>query len=195
VTHFPKYIRTKKVEIEQEVVSLPKQFIKLITMKKLFVFALFSISMFGNAQVFKGKKDVKAQVGFSFQKGGASLIITNDYGIGENISIGIVGSFLLNADQIEIAKPKVEDKLDLKVRFNANIGNVINLDKKFDLYPGLSLGLKNLGGHVGARYFFTNGFGVFTEVGFPIARYNNEVSGYKLYNNQFVLSAGASFNL
>ena len=45
---------------------------------------------------------------------------------------------------------------------------------------------------MGARYFFTNGFGVFTEVGFPIARYNNEVSGYKLYNNQFVLSAGAS---
>lgn len=164
-------------------------------MKKLFVFALFSISIFGNAQVFKGKGDVKAQVGFSFQDGGASLYVTNDYGIGENISVGIVGSYMLDADQIELEKPKFSDKLDLKLRFNANIGNVINIDKNFDLYPGLSLGLKNLGGHVGARYFFTDGFGVFTEVGFPIARYNNEVVGYKLYNNQFVISAGASFNL
>ncbi len=164
-------------------------------MKKLFVFALFSISIFGNAQVFKGKGDVKAQVGFSFQDGGASLYVTNDYGIGENISVGIVGSYMLDADQIELEKPKFSDKLDLKLRFNANIGNVINIDKNFDLYPGLSLGLKNLGGHVGARYFFTDGFGVFTEVGFPIARYNNEVVGYKLYNNQFVFSAGASFNL
>lgn len=164
-------------------------------MKKLFMFALFSISIFGNAQVFKGKGDVKAQVGFSFQDGGASLYVTNDYGIGENISVGIVGSYMLDADQIELEKPKFSDKLDLKLRFNANIGNVINIDKNFDLYPGLSLGLKNLGGHVGARYFFTDGFGVFTEVGFPIARYNNEVVGYKLYNNQFVFSAGASFNL
>lgn len=164
-------------------------------MKKLFVFALFSISIFGNAQVFKGKGDVKAQVGFNFQDGGASLYVTNDYGIGENISVGIVGSYMLDADQIELEKPKFSDKLDLKLRFNANIGNVINIDKNFDLYPGLSLGLKNLGGHVGARYFFTDGFGVFTEVGFPIARYNNEVVGYKLYNNQFVFSAGASFNL
>lgn len=164
-------------------------------MKKLFVLALFSISIFGNAQVFKGKGDVKAQVGFSFQDGGTSLYVTNDYGIGENISVGIVGSYMLDADQIELEKPKFSDKLDLKLRFNANIGNVINIDKNFDLYPGLSLGLKNLGGHVGARYFFTDGFGVFTEVGFPIARYNNEVVGYKLYNNQFVFSAGASFNL
>jgi hypothetical protein len=102
---------------------------------------------------------------------------------------------MLSADQIELTKPKFEDKIDLKVRFNANIGNVIKLDKNFDLYPGLSLGLKNLGGHVGARYFFTDGFGLFTEIGFPIAKYNTEVVGYKLYNNQFVFSAGASFNL
>lgn len=164
-------------------------------MKKVFVFALVFSSMFSNAQVFKGKGDVKAQVGFSFQNGGTSLYVTNDYGIGENISIGFVGSYMLNADQMEITKPKIEDKIDLKVRFNANIGNVINIDKNFDLYPGLSLGIKNLGGHLGARYFFSNGFGVWTEVGLPIARYNNEVAGYKLYNNQFVFCAGASFNL
>ena len=97
-------------------------------MKKLFMFALFSISIFGNAQVFKGKGDVKAQVGFSFQDGGASLYVTNDYGIGENISVGIVGSYMLDADQIELEKPKFSDKLDLKLRFNANIGNVINID-------------------------------------------------------------------
>jgi hypothetical protein len=164
-------------------------------MKKLFLIALFSITSFVNAQVFKGKGDVKAQIGFGFQNGATSLVVTNDYGIGENISVGFVGGYLLGADEIEGSKLKFEDKLDLKARFNANIGNVINIDKNFDLYPGLSLGLKNLGGHVGARYFFTNGFGLFSEVGFPIAKYNKDVSGYKFYNNQFIFCAGLSFNL
>lgn len=149
----------------------------------------------GSAQVFKGKGDIKGQVGFGFQDGGSSLVFTNDYGIGENISIGIYGAYMLKADQIEASKPKFDDKFDLKLRFNANIGSVINIDKNFDLYPGLSLSLKNLGGHVGARYFFTEGFGVFTEVGFPVAKYKTDPVGYQIYNNQFVISAGASFNL
>jgi hypothetical protein len=39
-----------------------------------------------------------------------------------------------------------------------------------DLYPGLDLGLKNLGAHLGFRYFFSDGFGLFAEAGVPIAK-------------------------
>jgi hypothetical protein len=35
---------------------------------------------------------------------------------------------------------------------------------------GLDLGLKNLGAHLGFRYFFSDGFGLFAEAGVPIAK-------------------------
>ena len=60
------------------------------------------------------------------------------------------------------------------------------------MYPGLNLGLKNFGAHLGARYFFTEGFGLFTEFGIPLAKYNKNDNDY---NNQFVFNFGASFNL
>ena len=90
---------------------------------------------------------------------------------------------------------KFEDEFDLKARFNANIGNVIGLPENIDVYPGLNLGLRNFGAHLGGRYFFTNGFGVFTEIAAPIAKYDSDVFGYERLNNQFTFSLGASFNL
>jgi len=61
-----------------------------------------------------------------------------------------------------------------------------------DVYPGLDLGLKNFGAHLGFRYFFTQGFGVYTEAGLPIAKYDTNAIDY---NNQFTFNIGASFNL
>jgi hypothetical protein len=64
-----------------------------------------------------------------------------------------------------------------------------------DIYPGLNLGLRNFGAHLGVRYFFSEGFGVYTEAGIPIARYDRNIQGFDEYNNQFVFQIGASFNL
>ncbi|MFN5773154.1 DUF6646 family protein, partial [Flavobacterium sp.] len=92
-------------------------------------------------------------------------------------------------------KPRFEDRADVRLRFNANIGNVFKIDEKLDIYPGLSLGLRNFGGHLGVRYFFTNGFGLYTEFSAPFSRYDSDVVGYEYYNNQFLFNIGASFNL
>ena len=88
------------------------------------------------------------------------------------------------------------DRFDIKGRFNANLGSVLNIDENFDFYPGLNISLKNFGGHFGARYFFSEGFGIFTEAAFPIAKYSNDETeiGYYIHN-QFVLNIGAVFNL
>jgi hypothetical protein len=64
-----------------------------------------------------------------------------------------------------------------------------------DIYPGLNLGTRNFGAHLGFRYFFTEGFGVYTEAGVPLARFDSNVQGFEEYNNQFVFQIGASFNL
>ena len=188
-------------------------------MKKITTLIIVLVAFTTNAQVFKGKGDTKFQVGANMQKGGTGINVTTDFGLGKNMSFGFVAGYLLNADNITISeteyfiqnpsfdpmvngsnpnlttKPEFMDRLDLKIRFNANIGNVLNISDAMDVYPGLSLGLRNFGGHIGARYFFTDGFGVYSEAGFPIASYKNNLVGFDKYNNQFTFNIGASFNL
>lgn len=173
-------------------------------MKKITTFLFLVAVSLMNAQAYKGKGDIKGQVGAIVQAGGTGIGVSADFGIGENMSVGLVSSYLLSAnDEIyyfdgtnfSTSNPKFQDRVDLKARFNANIGNVIGLDDKMDVYPGLNLGLRNFGGQVGFRYFFTNGFGVFGEAGFPIAKYDKNVDTFEYYNNQFAFTFGASFNL
>ena len=162
---------------------------KLIT-----VIAIITVSMI-NAQAYKGKGDIKAQVGANIQNHGTGINVGADFGLGENMSYGFVASYLLSVVKIADVKPDFEDRADFKVRFNANLGNVFKLDKKMDIYPGLNLGTRNFGAHLGFRYFFTEGFGVYTEAGIPLAKYDSNVQGFEEYNNQFVFQIGASFNL
>ncbi|WP_072782159.1 DUF6646 family protein [Flavobacterium haoranii] len=163
-------------------------------MKKLIIFTLFLCGMV-NAQVFTGKGDQKFQVGANIQDHGTGIMVTYDRGLGKNFSVGLVSSYLLGVEEVLGEKPDFEDRFDLKARFNANIADVFNIEEKVDIYPGLDLGLKNFGGHLGARYYFTDGFGVFSEMQFPIAKYDSDVVGFEKYNNQFNFSIGASFNL
>lgn len=163
-------------------------------MKKLIIFLFLTSVLHLNAQSFIGKYDSKFQVGANIQKDGSGLNLSYDYGLGENISIGVSSTYLLGvAEELDA---DFGDRFDVKARFNANLGNVLEVDQNFDLYPGLSLSLKNFGGHVGARYFFTQGFGLYAEFGFPIAKYKTEdlVPAEKLHNQGY-FNIGASFNI
>jgi len=172
-------------------------------MKKIITLLVLCSAGFANAQAFKGKGDIKGQVGVNIQDGGTGIHVSADFGLGENISLGLSSTYLLDAenrpyyDKLVYVNdnPDFIDKFDLKARFNANLGNVFKLDPKMDIYPGLDLGLRNFGAHAGFRYFFTDGFGVYGEAGFPIAKYDTTVSGPQKYNNQPSFNIGASFNM
>jgi len=164
-------------------------------MKKIITAAAIVIVTLANAQAYKGKGDSKAQVGMNIQDNGTGINVSADFGIGENMSYGFVASYLLSVEEVLGEKPNFDDRADFKVRFNANLGNVFKLDKAMDIYPGLNLGTRNFGAHLGFRYFFTEGFGIYTEAGIPLARYDSNVQGFDEYNNQFVFQIGASFNL
>lgn len=165
-------------------------------------------AVFANAQkAYNGKGDKKFQVAASIQSGGTGINASADFGLGENISLGFTTTYLLTADdQVEIKRdgfgfpystieePDFIDKFDARARFNAHLGSVIGLPESMDVYPGLSLGLRNFGTHLGFRYFFTEGFGVFSEAGLPITKYGGSAYGVEQYNNQFVFNIGASFN-
>jgi len=163
-------------------------------MKNILTFiALITIS-FTQAQSFSGKGDKKIQIGANFQDNATGIFASFDFGLGENISAGISSAYALGIDAL-VDKAFI-DRFDLKARFNANIGNVINIDDSFDLYPGLNIGLKNFGAHLGARYFFTDGLGVFSEFNLPIAKYKTDGQSYSYkIHNQFSVNAGVVFNL
>ena len=163
-------------------------------MRNILTFIAIFVIFYSNAQSFSGKEDNKFQVGVNFQHNATSINIAYDYGLGENFSIGITSSYALGVPKIIDAE--FENRFDLKARFNANIGSVLNIDENFDFYPGLNFSLKNFGAHVGARYFFSDGFGIFTEVNFPLAKYRpDELTAAQKLHNQFTFSIGTVFNL
>jgi hypothetical protein len=175
-------------------------------MKKVITLLLLVTFGFTQAQqAFKGKGDVKVNVGANIQNGGTGIQGSVDFGLGENFSFGFVSTYLLGVDdysgfynggtiQYYGEKPKFQDRFDAKARISANLSSVIGVEQ-LDVYPGLNLGLHNFGAHIGGRYFFTEGFGVFTEIGFPIAKYGNNDGLFDHLNNQTTFSLGASFNL
>ena len=183
-------ILMRKEEINLTIFALNKT-----QMRKLFTLAAIALVSLANAQAFKGKGDIKAQVGLNAQDHGTGISVSADFGIGENMSYGFAATYLLSVESAGSFKPDFADRADLKARFNANLGNVFKLDKAMDIYPGLDLGTRNFGAHLGFRYFFTDGFGVYTEAGIPLAKYDSNVQGFDEYNNQFVFQIGASFNL
>ena len=167
----------------------------------LFLIAVLSVSLV-NSQAYTGQNDNKFQVGANFQKNGTGLNLSYEFGIGENISIGISSTYLLGINEDlkdnpdEALNADFDNRFDVRARFNANLGNVIKVDENFDVYPGLSLGLKNFGGHLGARYFFTDGFGIYTELNVPFAKYKTEdLTAPEELHNQFTINLGAAFNL
>lgn len=163
-------------------------------MRKIILLVTILSATLSNSQAFIGSGDNKLQLGTNLQNNATGVNISYDFGLGENISVGVSSSYALGLN--DNISASFGDRFDVKGRFNANLGNVVNIDENFDIYPGLNLSLKNFGGHLGMRYFFTNGFGVYTEFNVPFAKYNTDVldAGEKLHN-QFTLNLGASFNL
>lgn len=163
-------------------------------MKKLLVFITILSVSYASAQAFKGAGDNKLQIAANLQDGASGINMSFDYGLGENISVGVYSTYALGvADEIDA---DFGDRIDLKGRFNAHLGSILGVSDNFDFYPGLDLSLKNFGGHVGARYFFSEGFGVFTEALFPIAKYDaNDKTPAEYIHNQFMVNVGAVFSL
>ena len=163
-------------------------------MKKIALLILMvSNAIAAYSQAYNGAGDIKLQIGANLQSNGTGIMAELDYGIGENFSVGAYSALLLGVN--ELLNVPFVDKFDVKAKFNANLGSVFQFGDNIDIYPGLNLSLKNFGGHVGARFFFTDGFGVFAELNTPIAKYKTELTPSEEFHNQFAINLGASFNI
>jgi hypothetical protein len=70
------------------------------------------------------------------------------------MSLGLTANYLLsvNTNPLNGENPAFGDRMDLKARFNANLGNVNAAN--MDVHPGLDLGLKNFGAHLGSLFLY-----------------------------------------
>ena len=104
----------------------------------ILLLAILSVS-FLSAQAYKGKGDNKFQVGANFQDGGNGINVSYDFGAGENISFGFSSTYLLSVDGalqnnvIDDLDADFDSRFDIRARFNANLGNVINVGDNFDV--------------------------------------------------------------
>ncbi len=163
-------------------------------MKNILCLGTLLLTFFVNSQAYSGKGDNKFYVGANFQEFATGVNVGYDHGLGENISVGLNSTYAL--DIPNGLEADFIDRFDIKARFNANLGSVFNLSDQFDVYPGLSLSLKNFGGHLGFRYFFSDGFGLYSEFGVAFATYSSErLTRAEEIHNQFVTNIGMIFNL
>lgn len=135
-------------------------------MKKLFfAFSLLFAGSMVSAQAWTGKGDQKVQLGFNAWGYGTGLTGTYDYGLSNLVSLGAG----LNVYFDGYRNNDIDNNIFAFGRINFHLQDALQLPEKWDVYPGVDLGVLGrdfgIGVHIGARYFFTESWGAFAEVG------------------------------
>ena len=134
--------------------------------KLLIVCSMFFFGQTAFAQAWSGKGDQKIQVGFNGWGYGTGITGTYDYGLTKLISIGAGANFFFDHNNNKYTN----DDFGVFGRLNFHLQDPLGLPSKWDIYPGIDLGLLGksgtyFGAHIGARYFFNDKFGVYLEAG------------------------------
>ncbi|OCK52777.1 hypothetical protein BA768_10375 [Chryseobacterium sp. CBo1] len=134
-------------------------------MKKLVLMLMLSMGAAVSAQAYIGKGDQKVNLGLNAWGYGTGITATYDYGLNQLISIGAGG----NAYFDNYRDNDKDNRVFIFGRVNFHLREALELPEQLDIYPGVDLGVLGrdfgIGAHIGARYFFTDKFGVFAEVG------------------------------
>jgi len=149
-------------------------------MKKNIFIALVSFmacGAFAQSPLEKGKWQLNAGIGTSGW--GTPVYLGFDYGIHRDWTLGIEGSYQSHSYGASRYSSSI---VGLGVNGNYHFDHVLDLPKSWDLYAGLGLTYYHwnysnksfadsnatntgLGAQLGARYFFTNRFGINLELG------------------------------
>ena len=135
-------------------------------MKKLLI--VCTLLLFGGSafsQAWNGNGDQKVQAGLVAWGYGTGISGTYDYGLGNLVSVGAGVNFYFSNYKDNDNK----NRAFAFGRVNAHLQEPLSLPQQWDIYPGIDLGVVGrdfgLGAHIGARYFFTDKFGAFVELG------------------------------
>lgn len=135
-------------------------------MKKLIVaFSMLFMASFVSAQAWNGKGDQKIQVGLNGWGYGTGITGTYDYGLSKLVSIGAGANVYFDGYKDN------NDKNNIFIfgRLGVHLQEPLGLPEKWDIYPGINLGVLGddfgIGAHLGVRYYFNNNVGIYLEAG------------------------------
>lgn len=145
----------------------------------LAIICLVSIGAFAQGSL--EKEGLQLNAGFGTSGWGTPVYVGVDYGIHQDITLGGELSYRSDSQTYESNKYK-SSVIGIGVNGNYHFNRVLNIPSKWDLYAGLGLNYYiwsydndmykandnsdiGLGAQLGARYFFTDKFGVNLELG------------------------------
>ena len=135
-------------------------------MKKLvIVCSMFLFGQMALAQAWSGKGDQKIQVGLNGWGYGTGITGTYDYGLSKLVSIGAGANVYFDGYKDN------NDKNNIFIfgRLGVHLQEPLGLPEKWDIYPGINLGVLGddfgIGAHLGVRYYFNNNVGIYLEAG------------------------------
>ena len=135
-------------------------------MKKLLVaFSMLFMASLVSAQAWNGKGDQKIQVGLNGWGYGTGITGTYDYGLSKLVSIGAGANVYFDGYKDN------NDKNNIFIfgRLGVHLQEPLGLPEKWDIYPGINLGVLGddfgIGAHLGVRYYFNNNVGIYLEAG------------------------------
>ena len=142
------------------------------------------------AQAWDGEGDVKVYAGYANVGGKSSFEIGSDYALSDFISIG---------GQITYVNVKKHDEghnnfllgYDLSLMGNYHWAEVLKLPSVLDIYSGVSVGLRTAGLQAGARYNFSETFGLYGQVRQNLFKtFGDDVEHGRVYQGKTALSVG-----
>lgn len=135
-------------------------------MKKLIVaFSMLFMASLVSGQAWNGKGDQKIQIGLNGWGYGTGITGTYDYGLSKLVSIGAGANVYFDGYKDN------DDKNNIFIfgRLGIHLQEPLGLPEKWDIYPGINLGVLGkdfgIGAHLGVRYFFNSKVGMYIEAG------------------------------
>ena len=129
------------------------------SLKLFFLFIFFTTVLF--SQSYNGKGDTKLNIGYDIYGFGNGIRANIDYGLSDLFTVGVGGSYYFSNS---------DNDYYLYGRTSIHLGLLLDFPSKFDLYPSIQAGYlsgNDIGfdAFLGAKYFFTDRFGIYAEIG------------------------------
>lgn len=146
------------------------------------------------AQAYDGEDDVKYSAGYINVGGASGIRGSYDYGINDYVSIGANVDWFFNPAKADDDHTYLLNHLDADVHGQFHFNSVCSMPEEFDLYAGVSAGLKNLKLQGGLRYNVSDEVGIYAQIEQNIIssplpqKFNN-------FKNDFGISIGFTYTI
>lgn len=163
---------------------------KVFSIRLLFIIAVaLLVSQKMRAQAFDGADDHRVYVGYSHIGKLSGVELGYEEGFNDYLSWGIQANVLFTGDKPD-EEGKFLDAYDASFHCNFHWSEVFRLPSRFDVYTGVLVGLKTIGIGCGARYHFSENFGIYAAAHYsPISTFTLSDSRV-YYKGEPALSVG-----